>query len=97
MSSYRLTKKAEDDVIRIYAEGGHMFGGDQAARYHAELERVFQLLAENPKISRERREIVPPVRIYPHKAHIIVYLIDETGVLIVRVRHGHENWAGEAQ
>lgn len=37
------------------------------------------------------------MRIHPFEAHIVVYTIEEgEGVLIVRVRHGHEDWAGEA-
>ena len=97
MSVYRLTQKAEDDIIRIHAEGIRMFGAKQAWQYHDELEKVFRILAENPKIGRERHEILPPVRIHPHKAHVIVYLIDASGVLIVRVRHAHEDWAEDAQ
>ena len=96
MSPYRLTRKAEEDVIGIYANGLRMFGSAQAARYHDELETVFQLLGENPGMARERREITPPVRIHPYKAHIIVYVPDATGILIIRVRHGHEDWAEEA-
>ena len=90
---YRLTRKAEEDVIRIYREGAALFGEAQAERYHFELEALFRLIATNPMLARERAEISPPVRIHPHKAHLIVYLIDEDGeVLIVRVRHGHEDW-----
>ena len=61
--------------------------------YHNDLERVFELLADNPLMARERTEISPPVRIHPHKSHVIVYLVDDTGdVIVVRVRHGHEDW-----
>jgi len=93
---YRLTRKAEDDVIHLYLEGARLFGAAQAERYHRELERAFTLLAENPQMARERMEISPPVRIHPHKAHLIVYLADdEGGILIVRIRHAHEDWANE--
>ena len=93
---YRLTQKAEEDIIRIYREGVILFGANQAERYHFELEALFQLLADNPKLARERTEISPPVRVHPHKAHLIVYLVEDGGdVLIVRVRHGHEDWESE--
>lgn len=89
---YRLTVKAEDDIVRIYLEGLALFGPQQADQYHNELSGLFQLLAENPRMARERAELSPPVRVHPHKAHVIVYLEDGEGILIVRVRHGHEDW-----
>ena len=46
--AYRLSKKAEDDIIRIYREGAVLFGGEQAERYHFELSAVFDLIAANP-------------------------------------------------
>ena len=91
--AYRLTEKAEEDVLRVFMQGVHLFGLSQAEHYHQELERLFALIAANPLVARERPEISPPVRIHPHKAHLVVYLADENGdVLIVRVRHGHEDW-----
>lgn len=44
-------------------------------------------------MARERAELSPPVRIHPFKAHLVVYLSEsETDILIIRVRHGHEDW-----
>lgn len=74
-----------------------LFGAAQPRRYHDELFTTFGLIAANPRIARERLEISPPVRIYPFKAHLIVYLIEKAdNILIGRVRHGHEDWAGDA-
>jgi len=73
-----------------------MFGAGQADHYHHELEAVFALLAENPKMARERKEIRPPVRIHPYKSDLIVYLVDENNdILILRLRHAHEDWQSE--
>jgi len=94
--AFRLTHKAEDDLVDIAEQGYRLFGVNQAERYHEELFDLFQLLAENPRIARERHELSRPVRIHPFKAHIVVYLVQENDdVLIVRVRHGRENWATE--
>lgn len=90
--AYRLTRKAEDDTIRIYLGGLARFGPKQADQYHNELTGLFQLLALNPKMAKERFELTPPVRIHPHKAHVVVYLEEEDEILIVRIRHGHEDW-----
>jgi toxin ParE1/3/4 len=70
-----------------------MFGAGQAKRYHDELFALIDLVAVNPRITRERNEIEPSVRIHPFKAHLIVYRIegDET-IFVIRIRHGHEDW-----
>ncbi|MEQ8747706.1 type II toxin-antitoxin system RelE/ParE family toxin [Pyruvatibacter sp.] len=91
--AYKLTQKAEDDIIAVYLEGYALFGEAQADTYHAALEQVFRFLSDNPRAARERTEINPPVRCHPHGAHIIIYLIEESGdVLILRVRHAREDW-----
>ena len=93
--TYRLTRKARSDLIHIYGEGVRLFGVAQAETYQDQLERTFDLLADNPRIARERDEIRPPVRIHPSGAHVVVNTTDEIGVLIIRVRHGLEDWASD--
>ena len=90
--NYRLSRSAEDDIIAIYVTGVHKFGLDQAERYHAGLERLFAFLAENPRAARERTELAPPVRVHRYKAHLILYRIVGSEILILRVRHGREDW-----
>lgn len=94
---FRLTREAEEDMLNIAEFGIRSFGEAQARSYHRDLFRTFGLIADFPRIARERTEISPPVRIHPHKAHLIVYLIDGKGdVLILRIRHGHEDWSEES-
>jgi toxin ParE1/3/4 len=33
------------------------------------------------------------VRIHPHRAHIIIYQDMGADILIIRIRHGREDWA----
>jgi toxin ParE1/3/4 len=93
--SYRLSRKAEDDLIQIYVAGTRGFGAAQAERYYAGLETAFAFLADYPQAARERVEILPPVRIHPYRSHVIVYVVDDEGVLILRVRHGREDWESQ--
>ncbi len=91
--AYRLTRKAEADILHIYRESAEQFGTAQAEAYHARLERTFGLIALNPRLARERVEISPPVRVHPCGAHLIVYLVEESDeVLILRLRHRREDW-----
>ncbi len=92
--SFKLSVKAEEDIIAIAEQGTRMFGVDQAKRYHEELFALFDLISANLRIARERNEIEPPVRIHPFKAHLVVYRFeDHEKIFVVRIRHGHEDWA----
>lgn len=94
--TYKLSAKAEEDIVRVYRESFRLFGAEQAEKYYAGLEGVFQFLSETPKAARERTEITPPVRVHPYQSHIIVYLVDDNGdILILRVRHGREDWEND--
>lgn len=94
--TFRLSREADEDIVRIYVEGARRFGPVQAETYHEELKALLELLADNPRMARERFELSPPMRIHPFKAHLVVYRLEEDGnILIVRVRHGHEDWAAE--
>ena len=89
---YRLSRRAEEDLIEIYVAGVQAFGVTQAERYQDAVEAAFDLITEFPEIARERSEFDPRVRIYPCKSHVVVYLVTSDGPYIVRVRHGREDW-----
>jgi len=90
---YRLSVKAEEDIIDIFRFGTAQFGLNQAEHYHKRLEQCSRFLADNPWVARERAEITPAVRIHPVAAHLVVYRVDDDGdVFIVRIRHGREDW-----
>ncbi|MGV1822515.1 type II toxin-antitoxin system RelE/ParE family toxin [Agrobacterium tumefaciens] len=93
---FSLSVQAEEDIISIAEEGIRIFGALVARQYHDELFALLELIATNPRMARERHEISPPVRIHPFKAHLVVYRIIEDGsVFIIRIRHSHEDWAGD--
>ena len=85
---------AESDLLEIFLYGIQEHGLAQAERYKGQLEKTFQTISDNPKITRLREEITPPVRVYPAQKHMIVYTILEDGqtVYVLRVRHSRENW-----
>jgi toxin ParE1/3/4 len=93
--AYRLSRKAESDLLTIYAEGAARFGINQAEAYFTRIERTLELLADHPLMARERPEISPPVRIHPCGKHLIVYLVAGDGILVLRIRHQREDWSSE--
>lgn len=73
-----------------------LFGEQQADRYHDGLEAAFDFLTKYAHAARLRDEVDPPVRAYPYKAHLIVYMLDADEVVtILRIRHGHEDWMSD--
>ena len=89
----KLAQKAEDDLLAIFLQGIERFGPVQAEAYLRDLDHVFDLLGAHPELGRVRTEITPPVRVHPHRAHIIIYETDGVdGVIILRVRHAAEDW-----
>ena len=92
---YRLSRKAEEDIINLYLEGLEQFGDAQAERYHRGLGRVFEFLARHPEAARERQEISPSVRVHRYVSHIVIYKIEDEEVYVLRVRHGSEDWQSD--
>jgi toxin ParE1/3/4 len=91
--SYRLTRRAADNIRGIYRRGAETFGEAQAQAYHLHLEHVFELIADNPEMARERSEIAPPVRVHPTGAHLVIYRVKPNGdVLIIAVPNAREDW-----
>ena len=59
------------------------------------LMKGFEFIGANPRASRERREISPPVRVHVVGSHLIIYPIDERDAYILRIMHGHADWQTE--
>ncbi|GGK41040.1 type II toxin-antitoxin system RelE/ParE family toxin [Salinarimonas ramus] len=91
--TWRLTKAANADLVRILRESKKLFGAVRAAAYGREFRAAFDFLAEHPRAARERRDLSPPVRLHPVRSHVIVYVVDESDdVAVVRIRHAREDW-----
>ncbi|MCJ2123712.1 type II toxin-antitoxin system RelE/ParE family toxin [Methylobacterium sp. J-077] len=90
--TFRTTAQADEDIAEAYAAGALRFGEAQAERYQDGLFDTFRMLAANPRLAHERRAFAPPMRLHRCKAHMIVYVEDEAGILIVRILHGRQDW-----
>ena len=89
---WRLAQKAEDDLLAIFLYGAQHYGETRAATYVSAFDDLFDLIAANPKVARMRDEIIPPVRIHPHQAHLVIYEEDAQGIVVLRIRHASEDW-----
>jgi toxin ParE1/3/4 len=86
---HRIIKQvqAEQDLLDIWLYTFNEWGEQQADNYLDKLDQAIQLLAEQPLMCRERLELAPPVRIYRHANHLVVYLALDDGINVIRVLH----------
>ena len=92
MNRFTLSRLAEEDLIQIYLDGAQSFGQKQAGLYHQLLSQAFHFLADNPLAGPLRTELTPVVRIHPVGTHIVLYTVRQHDILILRIRHAHEDW-----
>lgn len=87
MPIYRVSKQAKNDLRHIGQYTQREWGQAQRRKYLSGLDEKFILLSDNPHLAAERHEFTPPIRVHHHARHLIVYVVDDTGILIVRVLH----------
>ena len=92
MADFHLTSRAESDLAEIADYTIETFGIEQARRYRDALEICFQAIADNPSLGREADKLAPKLRRHQHKSHVVFYLPETKGVLIVRVLHENRDF-----
>ena len=83
--TYKKTVRVERDLRDIYRYTRRQFGRPQALKYLNELESVFGLISEQPRIARVYKG---QIRQFVHNRHIVLYCIETDSVLIVQILHG---------
>ena len=87
MAAYRLTLKADDDLTGIHEYTIANFGLEQARDYLNGLHQRFGDLAERPALGHGDDLLESGLRRYPYRSHVVFYMPENAGVLIVRVLH----------
>ncbi len=87
MPEFRLSERAERDLVEIYDYTDQTFGAYQADAYHAGLERTFDLLANFPRIGLAVNEIAAGFRRFRFQAHLVFYTEEDDFILIRAVLH----------
>jgi len=81
---YKLSPRAEQDLINIFQRGFQLWGAKQTVDYQREITTCFNLLAENPSIGR-KVSIRPQLQRHEIKPYIIFYRKFSYGVRIARI------------
>ena len=87
MVEVRLTSHAEADLAGIADYSIETFGIEQARRYRDDLDACFRTIAGNPRLGRSAEVLSHGLRRIEHRSHVVFYLVDESGILIVRILH----------
>ncbi len=85
MASYRLSREAEKDLIRIHQYGVRTFGEQQADLYFHALVKQFDLIAKNPYHYQAVDYIKPGYRHCVYKADTIYFRITDINVEIMAI------------
>lgn len=85
--SFRVTPRAFEDLKNIGRYTLREWGRRQRDAYLRGLDARFAWLARQPMLGRQRDEIAPGYRSFPHESHIIFYLVRDGGIDIIGIPH----------
>jgi toxin ParE1/3/4 len=83
---FKLSASARKDLLQIGRYTEIKWGKDQRNHYLKQLDVAFNLIAENPRIGKDRSHVLPGYRSYQQNAHVIYYR-DSKAIEIIRVLH----------
>lgn len=89
MPSFRLTKRAYDDLINIARYTREQWGEAQRERYLQILDGRFRWLAEHPRLGQHRPDVGEGYYCFPEGSHLIFCLIGTDAIDIIGVPHKH--------
>jgi toxin ParE1/3/4 len=84
---FRLSCRAEVDLMEIARYTLQRWGEDQTIRYLDGLEACCQQLAGNPELGRQCDDIRPGLRRMEHGRHVVFYRPEAGGILVSRILH----------
>lgn len=87
MARIEISAEAEQDIARIAIHTMETWGWRQTHRYLAQLEDGIELIAGNSAIGRSCESIRAGLRRFEVGQHVVFYMIQRDGILVVRVLH----------
>lgn len=90
---YRFSEQALLDADNLYSSSLVDFGHRAAERYFAIMLNAARFAADHPYASPERSGSSIPLRVRYFGAHLIVYQIVGSEIVIQRIFHQGQDWA----
>ena len=87
MPKYEVLRAAKSDLLEIAHFTTERWGAQQATQYISELRRCFRLVGRSPGLGRSCDALVPGLRRFEIRKHVVFYIPSTAKVLIVRVLH----------
>jgi toxin ParE1/3/4 len=87
MAVFRISVRAEANLLSIGTHTLRTWGEAQAALYMSELEACCQMLADNPALGRTCGHIRPGLRCMEHGKHVLFYREEAANILVSRILH----------
>ena len=84
---FRITPRAQRDLENIGRYTMNKWGKQQRNHYLRNLDHRFQWLAERPTVGKHRVDIEEGFYSFPHGAHLVFYLIHDSGIDIIGILH----------
>jgi toxin ParE1/3/4 len=87
VAAFRLSRRAEADLLAIGAYTLRTWGDDQSIRYIDDLEACCRMLADNPALGRACDDVRADLRRMESGRHVVFYREDAAGILVSRILH----------
>lgn len=84
---FNLTNRAKEDLRGIWHYTLRNWSESQADHYIATLFERFEWLAERPEVGKPRPDIQEGYYCFPHRSHVVFYLIRDDAIDIIGVPH----------
>jgi toxin ParE1/3/4 len=89
MANYSFSKKAVEDLSKIWNYTYNFWSENQADKYYNELIEYCNAISKNPQIGKTYFQIDNQLWGYLANKHIIFYrIIDKNNIEIIRILHG---------
>lgn len=87
MATFRLSRRADADLLGIGTYTLRTWGRAQAIRYLDELEACCQRLADNPATGRACDHVRPRLRRMEQGKHVVFFRREPGGIFVSRILH----------
>ncbi len=87
MALFRLSQRAEADLLGIGTYSLAAWGEARTARYIDGLEECIRMLADNPSLGRSCDDIRRGLRRMESGQHVVFYREEAGGILVSRILH----------